>query len=374
MNYTEEFSAAFEELQKAIRDRSHLVKKVITDKNGHSRTVWVRPEDVREIKKRKNTIPDVDVKKGEKILEYIPNANLYVKLENIDGYGSHFKKTLVKPDGKAISNTQKNEIENFPPNHIETDVERTKRNIQNTKCFIADVDLTNYKYTDTGKDFYKKTVKIAIAANKNKDETLQEALKNVVGSHYLGGYSQRCRYKTITEISLDEYSKITNKKADEVANKAAVIARDFTVLSEEDNKNVDEKNRMEIIFPKFEIAKQQQRSFIESLHNEVFVETCIENKNHKKTFWQDKMRGDSIVFDNSLLMNETDKSYIDTMARDCNKTIGIYKAVLYVIQNGTPKFPDDNQKIKDWYNNHPDVDVASDDFVTKIYISKEKMK
>lgn len=33
----------YDEIEKAMRDRSHLMKKQITDKNGHRRTVWVRP-------------------------------------------------------------------------------------------------------------------------------------------------------------------------------------------------------------------------------------------------------------------------------------------------------------------------------------------
>lgn len=36
---------AYNELIKAMRDRSHLVQKPITDKNGHQRKVWVRPDE-----------------------------------------------------------------------------------------------------------------------------------------------------------------------------------------------------------------------------------------------------------------------------------------------------------------------------------------
>lgn len=53
MTYTEQFEEVYEELQKAIRDRSHLTQKVITDKNGHTRKVWVNPLDKEQMKKRK---------------------------------------------------------------------------------------------------------------------------------------------------------------------------------------------------------------------------------------------------------------------------------------------------------------------------------
>lgn len=58
MNYTEEFNNAYAELEKAIRDRSHLTQKVITDKNGHTRKVWVNPLDKEQMKKRKADIAD----------------------------------------------------------------------------------------------------------------------------------------------------------------------------------------------------------------------------------------------------------------------------------------------------------------------------
>lgn len=32
-----------DEIEKAVRDKSHLTQKKITDKNGKQRTVWVRP-------------------------------------------------------------------------------------------------------------------------------------------------------------------------------------------------------------------------------------------------------------------------------------------------------------------------------------------
>lgn len=51
MNYTEEFENAYDELQKAIRNRSHLVMKVVTDKNGHQRHVLVNPN--KDLKKNK---------------------------------------------------------------------------------------------------------------------------------------------------------------------------------------------------------------------------------------------------------------------------------------------------------------------------------
>lgn len=58
-NYTKSFNNVFEDLQKAIRDRSHLTQKTITDKNGHTRKVWVNPLDKQQMKQRKAAKEDL---------------------------------------------------------------------------------------------------------------------------------------------------------------------------------------------------------------------------------------------------------------------------------------------------------------------------
>ena len=56
----------FDEIEKAMRDRSHLTQKKVTDKNGHQRTVWVKPGENSVAEKGKK-IEETKKDNGKKI-------------------------------------------------------------------------------------------------------------------------------------------------------------------------------------------------------------------------------------------------------------------------------------------------------------------
>lgn len=102
MNYTEEFNRAYEDLQKAIRNRSYLVPKVITDKNGHQRKVMVKPEEI-ENKKTINT------KSGDFVVGSIVTLkndakNRRYKIVSINKDGTYH---LLREDGAKFHGTKK---------------------------------------------------------------------------------------------------------------------------------------------------------------------------------------------------------------------------------------------------------------------------
>lgn len=108
INYSEEFVSAYDDLQKAIRDRSHLTQKVITDKNGHTRKVWVKTEVKDTMKTRKNETKNNTEKsdKGIKVFTSYINKFLpdFISKHIVDGHDFTFSPNR-KVKTKIIDNS-----------------------------------------------------------------------------------------------------------------------------------------------------------------------------------------------------------------------------------------------------------------------------
>lgn len=81
-----------DEIEKAMRDRSHLTQKKVTDKNGHQRTVWVKPGE--------NPVTD----KGKKVEENTEKTSAKPKysvgdIVSLDGAKGDFKVSSIDKDG-----------------------------------------------------------------------------------------------------------------------------------------------------------------------------------------------------------------------------------------------------------------------------------
>ena len=82
----------YDEIEKAMRDRSHLTQKVITDKNGKQRKVWVRPGE--------NPVAD----KGKKVEDTTEKQSTKPKYSvgdtvTLDGAKGDFKVSSIDKDG-----------------------------------------------------------------------------------------------------------------------------------------------------------------------------------------------------------------------------------------------------------------------------------
>lgn len=105
MNYAEKFENAYEELQKAIRDRSHLVPKVITDKNGYQRKVMVRPDEIENKKNLKPKSDDFEV--GSVVTLKNDSKNRSYKIVSIDKDGTYH---FMREDGVKFHGTKKDVV------------------------------------------------------------------------------------------------------------------------------------------------------------------------------------------------------------------------------------------------------------------------
>lgn len=93
----------YDEIEKAMRDRSHLIPKKITDKNGHQRTVMVRPgEDIKGNRQKKVEEPTEkrtakpQYKVGDSVT--LDGAKGDFKVSSIDKDGTYH---VVSADGKT---------------------------------------------------------------------------------------------------------------------------------------------------------------------------------------------------------------------------------------------------------------------------------
>ena len=102
----------YNEIVKAMRDRSHLTEKKITDKNGHQRTVWVRAgEEPKKVKGAKQE-PAAEKKTSKPKYEVGASVNLDgadgdFKIQSIDDDGTYH---VVSTDGKKGYKVSENHI------------------------------------------------------------------------------------------------------------------------------------------------------------------------------------------------------------------------------------------------------------------------
>lgn len=102
----------FNDIEKAMRDRSHLTQKQITDKNGHKRTVWVRPGENLVADKGKKTEDTTDKESakpkhsvGDTVT--LDGAKGDFKVSSIDKDGSYH---VVSIDGKTGYHVSENHM------------------------------------------------------------------------------------------------------------------------------------------------------------------------------------------------------------------------------------------------------------------------
>ena len=102
------------------RDFSKLTAKIITDKNGHRRKVWVKPEDVRKVSARVkdyNSVKNDKIEEGDNLsisesdLADLNFKNLYMEgyytKDEINNDKESFKESAVNQANKMINNGAK---------------------------------------------------------------------------------------------------------------------------------------------------------------------------------------------------------------------------------------------------------------------------
>lgn len=101
-----------DEIEKAMRDRSHLTQKKVTDKNGHQRTVWVKPGEnpvADKGKKAEDTTEKQSAKPKHSVGDTVTldGAKGDFKVSSIDKDGAYH---VVSADGKKGYKVSENHI------------------------------------------------------------------------------------------------------------------------------------------------------------------------------------------------------------------------------------------------------------------------
>lgn len=151
----------FDDIEKAMRDRSHLTQKKITDKNGKQRTVWVRPgenpvadkgkkaEDTTEKQsvKPKHSVGDtvtLDGAKGDFKVSSIDKDGSY-HVVSIDGKtGYHVSENHIKARGNNTDDKNKGSIKQLTPTYGRKQIPANEFNASKYKQLYDDdkVDTT----------------------------------------------------------------------------------------------------------------------------------------------------------------------------------------------------------------------------------------
>jgi len=235
------------ELEKAIKDRSHLTQKVVTDKNGHQRKVWVKTgiqpnntevkkedkkeaflenrEFSRDIKgentvddlskqvkfsdKQKKAITDLikngDYKKGDgtKLLNdlYSSNRDMYSEL-------THMNNTIWNRSGKKQSTYSATDLITNKVNEL---IENTPKENSNNKKSYADLSDKEFieKYKSEIPSSGRAGTKENFMNNLKNELNFQEELKKKGSSVY-----SKTKHELLQEIEkrADKISEIYNLK------------------------------------------------------------------------------------------------------------------------------------------------------------------
>lgn len=404
MGYTEKFAEVYEDLQKAIRDRSHLTQKVITDKNGHTRKVWVKTDKkAQATNNKKNTSKDIEysnsngsIKVGDKFkmkYSFYPEDTEWQvsklwKTENGD-VGIGIKPISLKPGyhrfgayGVEISDKteiltydidkimdKKNKIDpmeqkkkeeekynTLPDNFYSYDT-KTQDAIKNTKYAIATVSYVS-DYGNREPTYYK----VAVAVPKGGMESLQSAAHNAV---YGTRGSGSIQLKSFKQLSPKDFATEKDIDLKNVVNTVGYRNRYEKVLSES---KTGESDIMTSYYTKEEVSEQQTNGFLNWLKRTDLYKNADSGD---KWFDYQKRETEKLIRTfNSVLEqpgNYSEKT-VKNAAKELNESIGKYKAALYIKNYGIPKNTND---AINWYNKF-DVKNASPEF--RDYVSNEKIK
>lgn len=125
----------YEELEKAMRDRSHLVQKDITDKNGNRRKVWVRGNVLQKEQKTVKGEEPTEETKGKPKFNAGDSVNLDgakgdFKVQSIDKDGAYH---VVSADGKKGYKVSENHITGKTEKNTNTNNEEQTKNSKEEK-------------------------------------------------------------------------------------------------------------------------------------------------------------------------------------------------------------------------------------------------
>lgn len=156
----------YNEIEKAVRDRSHLTQKKITDKNGKQRTVWVRGtvEEKKQRQKKGEELTGNKFKVGDSVT--LDGVKGDYKVNSIDEDGAYH---VVSADGKKGYKVSENHItgnKGNPEDKKEVDSE-TKKEQRPKKEISVQVKMKRkeqqkkekekYDYNKRMNDFYVNT-------------------------------------------------------------------------------------------------------------------------------------------------------------------------------------------------------------------------
>lgn len=170
-------------------DRSKLVRKQVTDKNGRVRTVWVRPDDIK--------------KKSKPV-------------------------AAKKEDPETEENKKNSDVNKLPDNFYSYSKE-TQENIKSAKYSIVKA-----KYTDRDGDVTYHN--IAVVLQDNETNMFDNAGDVVKDSILYGAYGRdgKKEIESVRSVSPYEFEKITGQKVGEYANRA--MERDYSYVSLKNDK------------------------------------------------------------------------------------------------------------------------------------------
>lgn len=204
------------EIEKAMRDRSHLTQKVITDKNGNQRKVWVKPGE--------NPVAD----KGKKVEENTEKTSAKPKYSvgdkvTLDGAKGDFKVSSIDKDGAyhVVSVDGKTGYK-VSENHINGSEK---------------VSLGNREMTDDNKKVSDKLDEITSKLDKEKDFTKRKELLNQMKDIQANG-----------------------TKSKYFASKEDKIAGEFEKQMQKDNTDIKENNLIEKLSNKVEFTDEQKKA------------------------------------------------------------------------------------------------------------------
>jgi len=297
------------ELEKAIRDRSHLTQKIITDKNGHQRKVWVKTAAKPSIKTK------VEASKEE------PKTS-----KNLDELPS--------------------DIYSYDADTVET--------IKNTKFAMVTVSYIN-NYGDRKVSYYKVAVALPKNANPHFNTFQTVAQNEVYGSEGSGHF----QINSVKLMSPKEFAKEHDVGLDVVANSAGSRGWYGHIIGETEN---DGTNIMQEYLSKDEIAKQQKSNF----ENLVLQPRIAEKTDSYLKYYADEIiRATNGL--NSVMEHpeKYTKTTIENTAKEVNNAIGGYKAALYIKKHGGKGNIEDAKKWYSSYNFNSELPIEAKEYESK---------
>lgn len=358
INYSEEFTDAYAELEKAIKDRSHLVPKIITDKNGHQRKVMVRPDEQKKNKRVKHTENSNDeiinrleenIKNknfgtiGKSPAEYLNKLKSYVEKNGVSSYEKVTKEQYINaieklqkkyPVTEEDKKRQETEKLNKLPDNFYSYSKDTQNNIKNAKYSIVSAKYTS----DSGKITEHKIAVAMIPSEFNSFDNAEDVVKRSIlyGTYGSGGKKE---ITSIENVSPYDFEKITGKKVGDYANQAA--ERDYSYVSLKNDmvaavQKEDEEDMKKSYSESFADAFDELQKAIKDRSH--LTQKVITDKNgHTRKVWvktEEKKSvkpGKNVADDSSLLPSWTieEEKTLDADAKSLDNEIKRIKNISY---------------------------------------------